>query len=525
MRARAADVAGRSELAAAQYAAALQETPGNITLALRVYRQATLAGDEQLALQSAEMLDKAGALPPDGRLLLLADAVKRKDWRGAEATAKRIDQEKVFGFLTPIVRAWIAYGAGGDNPTASLANLSGSALSNAYGADHRALILLAQGKRSDAAAVIKVQPTGSDIRDVRPRLLLAQSMVAAGDRDSALAILSGADSASTAMRGRIAAGERLKEPRIDAAFGLSQLLLSVAIDLNRESATPLSVALAQIATFAAPDNSEAMLATVQLLTMAGRGDAALAILDRVKPDDPLISAARIARVRILVSREENQAALDEMLRVTAQPDASVSDWTLLGDISASLDKPNEAANAYDRAIGLIPPDDKQDERLWTLWLLKGSVLEQSGRWPEAEAALRKSLALSPGQAVTLNHLGYSLLEHGGDLQEALTLIEKASKLRPDDAAITDSLGWAHYLQGDIAAAIPKLEAAAEGEPGGSEINEHLGDAYWKAGRRIEARYAWRAASVTADEPAVKRLSEKIAHGLESARLAQSEAAP
>jgi len=319
------------------------------------------------------------------------------------------------------------------------------------------------------------------------------------------------------MRALISGEKRVAAPKIDAAFGLSQLLLAVAVDLNRERVTPLSLALARYALFGAPDNGEAMLATAQLLAMSGRDQAALDVLAQVPPGDPLTSGARIARVRILVSRGDKQAAGDEIRLVTAKPDASVSDWTLLGDISTSLDKPAEAADAYGKAIALIGPDAKGDERLWTLWLLRGSALEQAGNWAEAELALRKSLALAPDQAVVLNHLGYSMLEHHGNVTEARALIEKASKLRPDDAAITDSLGWAHYLQGDLAEAIAKLETAAEGEPGGADINEHLGDAYWTAGRRIEARYAWQAAKVTADDAASKRLSEKIDLGLDAAR--------
>ena len=38
----------------------------------------------------------------------------------------------------------------------------------------------------------------------------------------------------------------------------------------------------------------------------------------------------------------------------------------------------------------------------------------------------------------------------------------------------------------------------QGEPADVEINEHLGDAYFAAGRRVEARFAWRAAAVYAD---------------------------
>ena len=45
------------------------------------------------------------------------------------------------------------------------------------------------------------------------------------------------------------------------------------------------------------------------------------------------------------------------------------------------------------------------------------------------------------------------------------------------------------------------------------MNEHLGDVYWAAGRRIEARYAWRAALVQADAPSAERINRKLSDGL------------
>lgn len=513
IRARAADAAGMTELAAAQYAAALEESPGNLALATRTYRQATVAGDKALALKTARLLDQGSALPPDARLLMLIDAVAGKNWTAAQAITTKIDQEQVFSFLVPIVRSWIALGMGNADPLAQLDKLTTSALSNAYGAEHRALILLAQGKLREASDIVKAKATGTDLRDVRIRLLIAQSFAANGDRAAALALLPADEAISAAMRAQIDSGKRIAAPKIDALFGLSELLLAVAIDLNRERVSPLSIALARFALFAEPQNSEAALGLGQLLSMSDRDDAALTVLAQITPDDVFAEAARSARIRILVGRGDKQAALDEIKVVTSRPQATVADWTMLGDIYSSLEKAPEAAEAYGKAIALIGSDAKDDERLWTLWLLRGSALEQAGNWAEAKPALEKALALAPDQAVVLNHLGYSQLEHRENLIEARTLIEKASKLKPDDAAITDSLGWAHYLEGDVGAAIPKLETAAEGDPGGSEINEHLGDAYWTAGRKIEARYAWQAAKVTADEAASKRLSQKIELGL------------
>jgi len=86
-------------------------------------------------------------------------------------------------------------------------------------------------------------------------------------------------------------------------------------------------------------------------------------------------------------------------------------------------------------------------------------------------------------------------------------------LKPGDSAITDSLGWAYFQRGDLARALPLLERAAQGQPGDETINEHLGDAYWKSGRFFEARYAWRAAAVTAQGDDKARLTAKIDDGL------------
>jgi Flp pilus assembly protein TadD len=96
----------------------------------------------------------------------------------------------------------------------------------------------------------------------------------------------------------------------------------------------------------------------------------------------------------------------------------------------------------------------------------------------------------------------------------MALVMQASRLQPDSAEITDSLGWAHYMRGNLPAAIQLLEKAVAGRPADVEINEHLGDAYYSAGRRYEARYAWRAALLHAEEEDAARLLAKIEVGLD-----------
>ena len=113
----------------------------------------------------------------------------------------------------------------------------------------------------------------------------------------------------------------------------------------------------------------------------------------------------------------------------------------------------------------------------------------------------------------MNLLGYALLERREKIAEATALISRAAELQPDDAAITDSLGWAQYLAGDFDKAVATLERAAMADENEPTIREHLGDAYWRAGQRVAARYAWRAAQLLAEDAAVPRLADKVDIGL------------
>ena len=123
----------------------------------------------------------------------------------------------------------------------------------------------------------------------------------------------------------------------------------------------------------------------------------------------------------------------------------------------------------------------------------------------SQAGARKRDELEPDKPLLLNFLGYGKLERGEDLDEAEAMIRKASALRPDDASITDSLGWALYKRGRLPEAIATLSRAAAGDPAQVEIHEHLGDALYTSGRRIEARFAWQAALITAEDKAKTRL--------------------
>lgn len=185
-------------------------------------------------------------------------------------------------------------------------------------------------------------------------------------------------------------------------------------------------------------------------------------------------------------------------------DSGIDDWQVYADQLIAAKRPADAVPWYERVTRADPAIP------WAAWLQYGGALDQAGRKDEADAALAKAVELGPDEPLALNYLGYARIERGQDVPGSLALLEKASKLAPDDASITDSLGWAYFKAGQTKRGLPLVERAAMTEPANAEINAHLGDIYWALGRRYEARYAWRAAALTADDGEQARLAAKIA---------------
>ena len=96
------------------------------------------------------------------------------------------------------------------------------------------------------------------------------------------------------------------------------------------------------------------------------------------------------------------------------------------------------------------------------------------------------------------------------------MIKKATLAKPDDGYIADSLGWAYYKMNELDSALVHLERAVELLPYDATINDHLGDAYWRTGRKLEARFQWRRAINYSEEDEIElkaEIEQKIISGL------------
>jgi tetratricopeptide (TPR) repeat protein len=513
VRARAADSSGAVEQAARNYGAALALSPGNEVLAARALSQAIAAGDRPLALQAARVLDSAGKLAPDGRLLLLGEAFRAKRWKEAGVQIERLERDEVFSFMTPLLRAWLAQGSGKGKPLILLDAGSGNALAATYASEHRPLLLFADGKAKEGALALAPLLEDQSIRSQRLRIAAAAMLARKGRRPEALAILKGNAEALVEARRRIEGGKPLGGAILTPAAGMAELLSRMALDLNGQDVPQLALSFARLATFLAPENAESWLIAADLLSGQGRHEAALAALARVPREDVFAANVAERRMTVLVEANRTAEALAEARQAVAAGPAAIDNWTRLGDILNQSKNHREAADAYGKALDLVQSGSEARNPLWALWLLRGSALTQAGDWKAGKSALEEARRLAPDQPVVLNFLGYSQLERRENLAEAEKMIGEANRLQPNDAAITDSLGWAHYVRGDVGKAIELLERAAQGQPGDAAIGEHLGDAYYSAGRRFEARYAWRAALLYAEGPAAERLRAKIDAGL------------
>ena len=367
-------------------------------------------------------------------------------------------------------------------------------------------------RRDESLAALGPAAQGSSGRATRLRLAGAARLAAFGDRKAAAALLAGEDEPLVVARRRLSAGKPIPGAVTTPADGIAELFVRFAVDLQRERVTPLALSLARLSTYLSPANSETWLVTSELLAAERQDAPALAALARVADADPFMSAARTMRGRLLVRSGDLAAALVDAGKAAAAGGASVTDLMRYGDLLGEAKRFDEAAPVYARAIASRQSGAPGTE-LWLLHLLHGGALEEADRWPEAKAALEAAYKLAPGEPQVLNFLGYAQLERRENLDAAEALIREASRLQPDDASITDSLGWALFRRGKIDEAVATLERASAADPRQAAIGEHLGDAYWSAGRRVDARYAWSAALLHAEAEELARLKVKLDTGL------------
>jgi tetratricopeptide (TPR) repeat protein len=138
-----------------------------------------------------------------------------------------------------------------------------------------------------------------------------------------------------------------------------------------------------------------------------------------------------------------------------------------------------------RAVQVLEPATERDPGLLDAWFLLGQALKGCGRLGEAEAALRRALALQPGFPFALRELAAVLAETGRGSQ-ALEALDPVMEAFAQDPAIWYLRGNLEFGAGSFAQAAESYAHAAQLHPGFVEAMSNRAVCLQKLGRREEA---------------------------------------
>lgn len=492
--------------ASERYFSALTRAPHDQTLINGALVASLAAGDEDRARRAARMAPADDA-PAYAHLVRAVDALEAQRWRAAGGQIDRLQGGAAEELTGRMLLVWVRAAEGRvDEITVDLAPLAAIRPYGGLFAYQQAMALDYAGRNAEALAAYETAaqgglwlPTGVERH--------ADLLVRLGRRDDAARLLSAevnrANPALAAALARVnAGGQAAAEPLTPARgaavglYGLSAIFLGESDSSNGLAALTLTLMLD-------PAYDGARLAFAQEHARLDHIDVARAALARIAPDSPYAGAARVMESWALLDAGAETEALD-MARANAAS-GNLRARRTLADMYRNLGRYEDAEPIYTQMLADNPDD-------WRLYFARGAARERLGRWPDAEADLRRALELSPDQPDVLNYLGYSWVDRGEHLEQGLAMIRRAVELRPTSAAIIDSLGWAYYRLGDYAQALDHLERAVELEPADPTLNDHLGDVYWRLGRRIEARFQWQRA-LTLDPDNQAAMETKLSGGL------------
>lgn len=505
-----ASASADDEAAAEQYLRLLKKDPDNAAFSNSLWQSAIRSGDREKALRAACILQLQGD-QAEPALLLIGDAIQRGDWGGAQSAINAMSAGGPYEFLVPLMQAWLRAARGRAH---GFPLQPKNQLLRFYSVDQRAYLNLALRDVEEAKISLGAFADIDTEYARNLRIRAAPALSALGEADLAGKLIKGLVPADIAAR-QISNVRPRRLSQVTVADGLSGLYSRLADGLIDQNLGDKALMLARFADWLAPHNDVAKLVLARALddqSLGGKADAKLA---DVAAGSPYWARANIRRIQTNLRSGKDAAALTLARAVVAErktPEMVI----LLGEAQQANGDLKSAENSFASLLKGAEDARITPSRRAIYHLYLATALDKQGRWGEARGLLEKGTALDPNNPYIINYLAYSLLERNEDVVSALEMLKRAHRLAPDSAAIADSLGWGYFLTGDYKRAVRFLEKAARSPLDDFVINEHLGDAYWLSGRFIDARYAWRTASLAADGDDELRLAKKIDLGLDIA---------
>jgi tetratricopeptide (TPR) repeat protein len=505
--------AGEHDLpqAARYYGQSLSNDPANPSLLALSFFYSTTSGDFDAAGKYAQAVI---ATSPDDRAARLALAVigfKHKDYPDVR---KQLSLSAKGPFTALTLSLFDAWAAAAERDTAGMQKDLQSLLeqkgAESMAAFHTALLedYLGNVAAADAAykkALASSAPTPR-VLEAYGRFLERQGR---GEDASKLyqSHITEGGLASVTHPGmtRIAAGTKPEGTIRIPADGAAEALFGIAASLTDAQSAEVSILYLRMALYLRPDLGLAQVLLADRFESLRKYESAIAIYRSIETSSPYFRMAQVQASLDLQRLGKNDEAIAGLKKLVSADPNDAESWVALGDTYRASDKFADSVDAYNRAEKMIARPTRRD---WPMFYARAMAKEKLKRLDESEADIQTALKLSPEQPELLNYLGYSWVDRGRNIPTALTMLEKARTLRPYDGYIVDSVGWAYYQLGRYEDAAKTLEAAVLLVPGDPTINDHLGDALWRAGRRIEARFQWNHAITFSDDDTDKAAIER-----------------
>jgi tetratricopeptide (TPR) repeat protein len=525
---RFARAAQDTEEAAEFYGRALEHDPSNEVLLEQAFQMETMSANWPKAIPLAEQLASTHESHRMSQFLLGVTSFKQGNYAGAEKHFQAASENPIGELTSAIALGWTKLAAGDADGALKSVDLPNQPdWAQYYLRYHRALIADLAGRKAVAAAAYE-KMFHQDNRTLRTALAYAQHAAHYGDFKLARQVMkqqlakTKGDPHPLALDMLARINKREKTPLLVATpkDGLAEVFYGLGEALTGEGGVSLGTIYLQLALDAKPDHAFALAALASAEESAKRYQDAIDTYDKIPQGTPLQSAIDIRKAFNLNSLDRTDEAKTILENLAEKNPKDVRPLEALGNIMRSRKDYAGAVKYFTRAIAVL---GKSDPRDWGYYYARGTSYERLKNWPAAESDLRKALALAPDQPLVLNYLGYSWVDQGKHLKEGMRLIEKAVQLKPDDGYIVDSLGWAHYKQGNYKEAVRYLERAVEIKPEDPTLNDHLGDAFWKVGREREARFQWsQALSLNPEPEDVDKIKGKLEHGLDTKAQAKND---
>lgn len=417
---------GRLDEAAAAYQRALELTPGNAAVGLKVGYNLLAQG---CATEAGAVFEKLAAAAPRSPAPLVGKAL---------ALAASTTDAKLAAARDTIGQA---LNLDGSNPEAVLAT---------------GVIALRRGQASEARTGLS---RAAQAKDPDYRALAYLSMVQLADNEPQDALTSARKAVALAPASALAHG----------SLGMAAFYCGATTEARAEAALALELN---------PNSATAHLLASHLAVIAGDLDMGLAQAEAAVELDPCLASAHQAIGMMALTQNDLKRAEKSFNKALALQPRLVSAQTGRGLLYARQDKLAAALQQQQGAVALEAGSAAARNNLGVVYL-------QTGRLTEALAAFTEALRLQPDWALPYGNLALAHLERY-EYAQALAAAEKAVALGGDSARVRTTLARVYLRQERVNAAWAQLRRALELDPDYALARMHLAEVYTTMGRPEDA---------------------------------------